>query len=256
MMDTMNNAKSFEGQTAIVTGGTGGLGTAICRRLSSAGLKVVANHHPGDADRAATWLSVQAGEGFDFKLASADVSDYDSCIAMATELTRDSTISVLVNNAGIVRDATLKNLEPHQWQAVIDTNLGSMYNVSRQFLPSMLEAGIGRIVNISSVNGQRGQFGQTNYSAAKAGVHGFTMALAQETASKGITVNSISPGFIDTEMVESIPDEQRNKIIAAIPVQRIGQPQDIANAVAFLASAESSYITGVNLAVNGGIFMH
>ena len=252
----MSNSKSSEQQTALVTGGTGGLGTAICRRLSLAGLKVVANHHPGEDERAQEWLSHQATEGFDFRLASADVSDYEACAAMAAQLSAEDTVSVLVNNAGIVRDATLKNLEPHHWQAVIDTNLGSMYNVSRQFLPSMLEKGMGRIINISSVNGQRGQFGQTNYSAAKAGVHGFTMALAQETAAKGITVNSISPGFINTEMVKSIPDQQRDAIVAAIPVKRIGQPQDIANAVAFLASDDSSYITGVNLAVNGGVFMH
>jgi len=252
----MSTTYSQQEQSALVTGGTGGLGTAICRRLSAAGFKVIANHHPADADQVQEWLSVQASEGFDFHLASADVSDYDACIAMAAELSAQTTISVLVNNAGIVRDATLKNLEPHHWKAVIDTNLGSMYNVSRQFLPSMLDAGKGRIINISSVNGQRGQFGQTNYSAAKAGVHGFTMALAQETASKGVTVNSISPGFIDTEMVKSIPEEQRNAIIVSIPVKRIGQPQDIANAVAFLASNDSSYITGANLPVNGGVFMH
>jgi len=195
----MSKTKSHEGQTALVTGGTGGLGTAICRRLSLAGLKVVANHHPGETERAEQWLSTQSAEGFDFHLASADVSDYDACISMAAELANQEAVSVLVNNAGIVRDATLKNLEPHHWQAVIDT---------------------------------------------------------QETAAKGITVNSISPGFIDTEMVKSIPDEQRNAIVAAIPVKRIGQPQDIANAVAFLASEDSSYITGVNLAVNGGVFMH
>jgi len=252
----MNLQRSATTQSALVTGGTGGLGTAICQRLSEAGYAVIANYHPADKEQAIAWRKDQQQNGYSIELAAADVSDYAACEAMAAELAASMPIDVLVNNAGIVRDATLVKLEPHHWQSVIDTNLGSMYNVSRQFTPAMIDAGAGRIINIASVNGQRGQFGQTNYSAAKAGVHGFTMALAQELAAKGITVNTISPGFIQTEMVKTIPQEMRDKIVAAIPTRRIGQPQDIANAVAFLASSDSSYITGVNLPVNGGVFMH
>jgi len=238
----MNLQRSATTQSALVTGGTGGLGTAICQRLSEAGYAVIANYHPADKEQAIAWRKDQQQNGYSIELAAADVSDYAACEAMAAELAASMPIDVLVNNAGIVRDATLVKLEPHHWQSVIDTNLGSMYNVSRQFTPAMIDAGAGRIINIASVNGQRGQFGQTNYSAAKAGVHGF--------------INTISPGFIQTEMVKTIPQEMRDKIVAAIPTRRIGQPQDIANAVAFLASSDSSYITGVNLPVNGGVFMH
>ena len=252
----MNIQRSDSAHRALITGGTGGLGTAICQRLVEAGYTVIANYHPSDEQRAIKWRDDQKQNGYSIELVAADVSDHAACEAMAAELADSMPLDVLVNNAGIVRDATLTKLEPHHWQAVIDTNLGSMYNVSRQFAPAMIEAGTGRIINIASVNGQRGQFGQTNYSAAKAGVHGFTMALAQELAAKGITVNTVSPGFIQTEMVETIPQEMRDKIIAEIPTRRIGQPQDIANAVAFLASSASSYITGINLPVNGGVFMH
>lgn len=241
---------------ALVTGGTGGLGTAICRALEAAGYAVFANYHPAEQASALAWLDSQKADGFNPGLIAADVSDYAQCEQMAAELATAGSVRVLVNNAGIVRDSTLKKMEPHQWQAVIDVNLGGMYNVTRQFITPMMDAGFGRIINISSVNGQRGQFGQANYSAAKAGVHGFTMAVARETASKQVTVNSISPGFIDTEMVQTIPEPQRREIINNIPVGRVGQPADIANAVSFLVHPDSSYITGINLPVNGGVFMH
>lgn len=241
---------------ALVTGGTGGLGTAICHALGAKGYRIFANYHPADEANAGQWKAAQSDKGFTADIIAADVSNYDDCQGMAGELASHGDVAVLVNNAGIVRDSTLKKMEPHQWQAVLDTNLGGMYNVTRQFVDSMSAADFGRIINISSVNGQRGQFGQTNYSAAKAGVHGFTMALARELAAKQVTVNSISPGFIDTEMVQTIPDDLRQDIIRNIPVGRVGQPEDIANAVAFLAHADSGYITGINMPVNGGVFMH
>ena len=241
---------------ALVTGGTGGLGTAICHALSAQGYRIFANYHPADETKAEKWKSEQTAKGLTADIIAADVSNYDECEQMATELATHGQVNVLVNNAGIVRDSTLKKMQPHQWQAVLDTNLGGMYNVTRQFVDSMSNTGFGRIINISSVNGQRGQFGQTNYSAAKAGVHGFTMALARELAARQVTVNSISPGFIDTEMVQTIPEPLREDIIRNIPVGRVGQPVDIANAVAFLAHKDSGYITGINMPVNGGVFMH
>ncbi len=252
----MAETKTLNMPRALVTGGTGGIGEAICSKLARSGYHVIANHHPADTEKVVSWQEQMCANGISVETLSADVSDYNDCQTMAQRINQEGGLYLLVNNAGIVRDATLKKLEPHHWQSVIDTNLGSLYNVSRQFVAAMTEAGTGRIVNISSVNGQRGQFGQTNYSAAKAGVHGFTMALAQETAGKGVTVNTISPGFIDTDMVKTIPDAQREAIIASIPIQRIGQPADIAHAVAFLADAASDYITGINLPVNGGVFMH
>jgi len=240
---------------ALVTGGIGGLGTAICRRLAESGHTVFANFHPSEKDNAEAWLA-QNSEGLDIRLVAADISQFADCQQMAEIVAATGEVAVLVNNAGIVRDSTLKKMEPHQWQAVIDTNLGGMFNVTRQFVEGMTAAGFGRIINIASINGQRGQFGQTNYSAAKAGVHGFTMALAQETAASNVTVNTISPGFIDTDMVKTIPDERRQAIISSIPIGRVGQPADIAHAVAFLAHPDSGYITGTNLPVNGGVFMH
>lgn len=245
---------------ALVTGALGGLGTAICQRLAADGYRVVGHHHPVDTDHAAGWLEQQRQTDTAGELSmtvAADVSDFEACETMGEHIRAAlGEVSILVNNAGITRDVTLKKMQQEQWQAVIDTNLGSMFNVSRQFVDGMMQQGFGRIVNISSINGQRGQFGQTNYSAAKAGVHGFTMALAQETAARGVTVNSISPGFIDTDMVQSIPEPQRLAIIESIPVGRVGMPDDIAHAVSFLADARSSYITGINLASNGGVFMH
>ena len=242
-------------RTALVTGGIGGLGTAMCRRLAADGYSVLANYLPALATAAEQWQQHLAAEGIDIALVAGDVADVGSCEDMAASIlhTHDR-VDVLINNAGITRDATLKNLDPDDWSAVINTNLGSLYNVTRPLLPTMLAAGFGRIVNISSVNAQRGQFGQTNYSSAKAGVHGFTKALAHETARKGITVNTVSPGFIETEMVQAIPEAQRQEIIDAIPVGRIGTPDDIARAVSFLAADDAGYITGSEISVNGGIY--
>lgn len=241
-------------RTALVTGGIGGLGTAMCRRLATDGYLVLANYLPSMSEAADKWQQQLAADGIDIALIAGDVADVQSCEDMALGIlhTHDR-VDVLINNAGITRDATLKNLDAEDWNAVIDTNLSSLFNVTKPLLPTMLAAGFGRIVNISSVNAQRGQFGQTNYSAAKAGVHGFTKALAQETASKGITVNTVSPGFIETEMVQAIPDEQREEIIKAIPVGRIGKPDDIARAVSFLVADDAGYITGAEISVNGGI---
>lgn len=244
-------------RVALITGGTGGLGTAICRHLVQAGMQVVANYLPALEAQAKTWQATLASDGVHCDVVAADVADTASCEQMAARLLAEhGAVGVLVNNAGITRDATLRNLEPLDWQAVIDTNLSSLYNVTRPLLDAMLGAGYGRIVNISSVNAQRGQFGQTSYSAAKAGVHGFTKALAQETASKGITVNTVSPGFIATDMVLAIPEHLQQAIVDSIPVGRVGLPDDIARAVAFLTDENAGYITGTELSINGGLFMH
>jgi len=240
---------------ALVTGGLGGIGTEICKSLSNQGRLVVAGHLPVEQELAEAWKASMIEQGFDVGIAAGDVSDYESTGKMITAI--ESTygrIEILVNCAGITRDAMLKKLEKHNWEAVIDTNLNSVYNVSKHVLDGMLETGFGRIINISSVNGQRGQFGQTNYSAAKAGVHGFTMALAQETARKGVTVNSVSPGYIATAMTEAIKPEVRETILEQVPLGRIGRADEVAHAVAFLAEDKSEYITGVNLPVNGGLY--
>lgn len=242
---------------ALVTGGIGGIGTAICTRLAKDGCTVVANCHPSEAAAAAEWKQARAAEGFDIAVVTADVSSFDDSARMIQDITAQfGPVDILVNCAGITRDKTFKKMELAQWEAVINVNLNSVFNVTRQVWDSMLERGFGRIINISSVNGQRGQFGQANYSAAKAGMHGFTMALAQEGASKGVTVNTISPGYVETAMTLAMNDDVRNSIIGGIPMRRMAQPDEIAAAIAFLASDESSYLTGANLPVNGGLFMH
>ena len=242
---------------ALVTGGIGGIGTAICTRLAKDGYTVVANHHPSEADLAEAWLKARADEGFSFTTFSADVSSFEDSARMVQEITaQQGPIDVLINCAGITRDKTFRKMEAAHWNAVISVNLNSVFNVTRQVWEGMLERGYGRIVNISSVNGQRGQFGQANYSAAKAGMHGFTMALAQEGASKGVTVNTISPGYVETAMTLAMDDGVRNGIISGIPMRRMAQPQEIAAAIAFLVSDEAAYVTGANIPVNGGLFMH
>lgn len=241
---------------ALVTGGIGGLGTAMCEVLSAEGMLVYANYLPGMDEAAAQWQENLQRRGTQCEVIAADVTSDESCEAMAAQLLeKHATVAVLVNNAGITRDASLRNLSSADWQAVIDTNLSSLFRVTKPLLEPMITTGYGRIVNVSSVNGRRGQFGQTNYSAAKAGVHGFTKALAQEVARKGITVNTLSPGFIDTDMVKTIPADLREKVLESIPVGRIGQPEEIARAVAFLCNAQSGYITGHELCVNGGVHM-
>ena len=238
-------------RVAVVTGGTGGIGTAICKKLAAAGHKVWAADILDDA-KGAEWVAARKAEGFDFGYVRADVTDTEGC---AAALATVGQVDILVNNAGITRDAVFKKLTKVDWDAVMGTNLDSVFNMTKPVIDGMLERGWGRIVNISSINGQKGQFGQTNYSAAKAGMHGFTKALAQETAKKGITVNTISPGYIGTDMVMAIKEEIREQIIAGIPVGRLGKPDEIAALVTYLASDDAGFITGSNVAINGGQHM-
>ncbi len=244
----------LNGKIALVTGGTGGIGSAICIKLAQAGCKVVAAYV--HEEQALAWQKKMAADGFDMAIIKCDVSSFDDCKAMGERLNADfSGVDIVVNNAGITKDGTFRKMAPDQWNAVLNVNLLSVFNVTRQFIDGMLSKNWGRVINISSINGQKGQFGQTNYAAAKAGMHGFTMSLAQETAKKGITVNSISPGYIGTEMVMAIPEDVRNQIVAQIPVGRLGKPQEIAALVAFLASEDAAFITGANIAANGGQHM-
>jgi len=243
---------------ALVTGGVGGIGTGISKALAAKGYFVVANYVvPGSESR---WRDEMAGAGFDSAhgvAAFGDVSDYQTTGEMIRAIEAShGPISVLVNCAGITRDATLRKMTPENWHAVLTTNLTSVFNTSKHVIDGMVERGWGRIINISSVNGVKGQFGQTNYAAAKAGVLGFTKSLALEVIKKGVTVNAVSPGYIDTDMTRAIADGVRESIVATIPAGRMGYPADIANAVVFLASDESSYITGTNLSVNGGLHMY
>jgi acetoacetyl-CoA reductase len=241
---------------ALVTGGIGGIGTAICRQLARDGYTVVANHIAQEAEKAQTWLAENRAAGFDVHLAEGDVSNFESCTEMAVKIKAEvGPVDILVNNAGITKDGMFRKMPLENWMAVININLNSVFNVSKQVLDDMLAKGWGRIINISSINGQKGQFGQANYSAAKAGMHGFTKALAQETAAKGITVNTISPGYIGTDMVMAIKEEVRNQIIAGIPVGRLGKPEEIAKLVSYLASDDAAFITGANIAINGGQHM-
>ena len=245
---------SLQGKVALVTGGTGGIGTAICKKLAAAGAKVVATYL--NEDQANEWKAAMVADGVDAVIVKCDVSNFDDCKAMGEKLNAElGGVDILVNNAGITKDGTFRKMAPDQWNAVINVNLSSVFNVTKQFVDGMMGKGWGRVINISSINGQKGQFGQTNYSAAKAGMHGFTMALAQETAKKGVTVNSVSPGYIGTEMVMAVPEDVRNQIIAQIPVGRLGKPEEIAALVTFLASEDAAFITGANIASNGGQHM-
>ncbi|KMJ54849.1 3-ketoacyl-ACP reductase [Vogesella sp. EB] len=239
---------------ALVTGGMGGIGTAICKALADSGHIVATTYSKPGKDQA--WLADMKGQGYDFHAFQCDVSDFDSCQQAVAAITEQlGPVDVLVNNAGITRDASFRKLGKADWDAVISTNLDSVFNVCKPVVESMLERGFGRVINISSINGQKGQFGQTNYSAAKAGMHGFTMALAQEVARKGVTVNTISPGYIGTDMVMAVPEDVRNKIIAQIPVGRLGQPEEIAGLVNYLASDLAGFMTGADFAINGGQHM-
>ncbi|KKW68228.1 acetoacetyl-CoA reductase [Lampropedia cohaerens] len=243
-------------RTALVTGGMGGLGEATARALHDAGHTVLVTHSRNDED-AATWLAKEAAAGYAFHSYDVDVADWDSCQRMAERIVADGhAIDILVNNAGITRDATFRKLSKENWDAVLRVNLDSMFNVTKLFIDGMLERGWGRIINISSVNGSKGQFGQTNYSAAKAGIHGFTKALALEVAKKGVTVNTVSPGYLATQMVMAVPEEVRNQIIAGIPVGRLGRPEEIAALIAFIASDAAAFMTGSNVAMNGGQHMY
>jgi len=240
---------------AYVTGGMGGIGTSICQRLARDGFQVVAGCGP-NSPRKDTWLAEQKALGFDFVASEGNVGDWDSTVAAFAKVRADvGEVDVLVNNAGITRDGVFRKMTPDDWKAVIDTNLNSLFFVTRQVIDGMLDRGWGRIINISSMNGQKGQFGQTNYSTAKAGMHGFTMALAQEVASKGVTVNTVSPGYIGTDMVRAIREDVLAKIVATIPVKRLGTPDEIASMVAWLASDESGFATGADFSLNGGNHM-
>lgn len=241
-------------QVALVTGGMGGIGTAICRRLYDDGFTVATTKSSANGDRKEKWLRQEKPR--DFHVFSCNVADWDSCTALAEKVTATlGAVDVLVNNAGITRDATFKKMTPTMWREVMATNLDGVFNVSKQFVPTMSERGFGRVINISSVNGQKGQFGQTNYSAAKAGMHGFTKALAQEVVRKGVTVNTISPGYIGTDMVLAMAETVQDKIRAEIPVGRFGTPEEIARIVSFLASDDAGFITGANISANGGQHM-
>ena len=240
---------------AYVTGGMGGIGTAICTRLCKDGYTVVAGCGP-NSTRKDTWLATMRAHGYDIHASEGNVSDWESTKAAFEKVRAEiGEVDVLVNNAGITRDGQFRKMSKGDWDAVIDTNLNSLFNVTKQVIEGMCERGFGRIINISSVNGQKGQFGQTNYSAAKAGMHGFTMALAQEVATKGVTVNTVSPGYIGTDMVRAIRPEVLEKIVSGIPVKRLGEPEEIASIVAWIASAEGGYATGSDFSLNGGLYM-
>lgn len=246
----------MERMTAVVTGGTGGIGTAICRRLTAEYRVVACYFKDGRHEEAKRWQEAQKEAGYDIDILYADISKFEDCEKLAAlVMERYGHVEVLVNNAGITADVSLKKMTPLQWQEVIDANLNSVFNVTRNILPSMLEKEYGRIINISSINGRKGQFGQCNYAASKAALYGFSKSLAQEVASKGVTVNTISPGYIETPMLASMKEEVLKCIIANIPVGRLGRPEEIAEAVAFLAAREAGFMTGANLDINGGQYM-
>ena len=241
-------------KVAYVTGGMGGIGTAICQRLAKDGFKVIAGCGP--TRDFVKWLDEQKVLGYSFHASVGNVADWQSTVdAFSKSKAEHGPIDVLVNNAGITRDRMFVKMTREDWDAVIDTNLKSMFNGTKQVVPDMVERGWGRIIQISSVNGEKGQAGQTNYSAAKAGMHGFSMALAQEMATKGVTVNTVSPGYIGTDMVRSIRPDVLEKIVATVPVKRLGEPSEIASIVAWLASEEGGYATGADFSVNGGLHM-
>lgn len=243
-------------RTALVTGGMGGLGEAIARALSYAGHTVLVTHSRSD-EAAATWLAKEAAAGYTFTSYGVDVADWESCKRMAERIAADDhVVDILVNNAGITRDATFRKLDKSSWDAVLRTNLDSAFNVTKPFIDGMVERGWGRVINISSINGSKGQFGQTNYSAAKAGLHGFTKALAQEMARKGVTVNTVSPGYLETPMVTAMHTQVVQNIVEGIPIGRLGKPAEIASLVAFIASDAAAFMTGSNVAMNGGQHMY
>jgi acetoacetyl-CoA reductase len=243
-------------RVALVTGGMGGLGEAICLKLAALGYAVVTTYSPSNT-KAERWLREMRERGFQFHAFPCDVSNWDSCAACVRRITDEvGPVDVLINNAGITRDMTFRKMDRVNWDAVMCTNLDSVFNMTKQVCDGMVDRGWGRIINISSVNGQKGAFGQTNYSAAKAGMHGFTKALALEVARKGVTVNTISPGYIGTQMVMAIPREVLDtKIIPQIPMGRLGKPEEVAGLVAYLASEEAAFVTGGNIAINGGQHM-
>ena len=249
-------------KVALITGGTGGLGTAMCERLYRDGYKVVANYKDFTKalkwrEDAKKWREDELRMGIDIHIVEGDVADFKSAATMMKEIEEEvGPVDVLVNNAGITRDAPLHKMTPEQWHEVMDTNLSSVFNCSRAVIEGMITRGWGRIINISSVNGSKGAYGQTNYSAAKSAMYGFSKSLALEVAKKSITVNCISPGYIGTAMVMAIKVEIRDKIVATVPIPRFGKPEEIAKMVSYLASDDAAYVTGANMAVNGGLHMY
>jgi acetoacetyl-CoA reductase len=243
-------------RVALITGGMGGLGEVISVKMADAGYKVAVTYSPGNTKHA-EWVADMKRSGHDIVAVACDVADIDSCAtAVAAVIAKLGAIDVLVNNAGITRDMTFKKMDKVNWDAVMRTNLDSLFNMSKQVVDGMAERGWGRVINVSSVNGSKGAFGQTNYSAAKAGVHGFTKALALEVAKKAVTVNTISPGYIGTKMVTAIPKEVLDtKILPQIPVGRLGKPEEVAGLILYLASEEAAFVTGANIAINGGQHM-
>ena len=252
----MTTQKNAQQRVVLVTGGMGGLGETISTKIADAGYKVVVTYSPGNTKHG-EWLTDMKQRGYDMLAVACDVADYASCTKAVEEVhKKHGAIDVLVNNAGITRDMTFKKMDKVNWDAVMRTNLDSLFNMTKQVADGMVERNWGRIINVSSVNGSKGAFGQTNYSAAKAGVHGFTKALALEVAKKGVTVNTISPGYIGTKMVTAIPEEILNsKILPQIPVGRLGKPEEVAGLIIYLASEEAAFLTGANIAINGGQHM-
>jgi acetoacetyl-CoA reductase len=246
----------MKSKIALITGGMGGLGESISTKMSTAGFRVVVTHSPGNTG-AATWLAEHKARGFDFAAYEADVADHDYCAACVQKVRSEvGPVDVLVNNAGITRDMTFKKMTKADWDAVIRTNLDSVFNMTKPVMDGMVERGWGRVINVSSVNGSKGAFGQTNYAAAKAGMHGFTKSLALEVARKGVTVNTISPGYIGTKMVMAIPKEVLDsKILPQIPLGRLGKPEEVAGLIIYLGSEEAAFVTGANIAINGGQHM-
>ena len=244
----------MQSRVALVTGGTGGIGTSIVKRLAQMGHKVATNYR--DEVKARAWQTQMQAAGFEVALAHGDVSSPENAETMVREIERQlGPVDILVNNAGITRDATFHKMTAQQWNDVICTNLNSVFNVTRPVIEGMRDRKWGRIIQISSINGQKGQYGQANYAAAKAGMHGFTISLAQENARFGITVNTVAPGYIATDMVMAVPEDVRAKIVAQIPIGRLGNPEEIAYAVSFFIPDEAGWITGANLSANGGQYM-
>ena len=243
-------------KVALVTGGTGGIGTAICRQLAQQDCRVVAGYLPHHAELAEAWRKEQRAEGHDVEVAVGDVAHFETAEGMVRDVEASvGPVDILVNCAGITRDKTLRKMAKEHWYEVINSNLNSIFNVTRHLVDGMISRGFGRIISIGSVNGEKGQYGQTNYSASKAGLHGFTMALAQEVAGHGVTVNTVSPGYVATQLVMSVPEEIRKQIVTQVPMGRMGTPEEIAYVVGFLADPRCSYITGANISVNGGLYM-
>jgi acetoacetyl-CoA reductase len=244
-------------KVAVVTGGTGTIGTEICKHLGAAGRKVVALCLPGTPDCVPeAWEAARRDDGYEMKVYGCNVADYEETAAVFARIENEvGPVEVLINAAGITRDSALRKMTPDQWRQVLSANLDSVFNTTRCAIEGMLDRGFGRIVNISSVNGQKGQFGQANYAASKAGIHGFTMSVAREGARKGVTCNTVSPGYIESPMIMAVPEEHRAKIMAEIPVGRFGKPSEIGRLVAFLTADESGFITGADISINGGQHM-